>query len=350
MTGLTGSTGSTGPTGETGQTGPTGNFNGIIHESLVPSLPGQSIVTENNRQYIVNNNQGYNLGSQTNWFNTLYAVDIVMSGNIVNMKNGVTQNGDVTPGIFSFEGTVESEETLLDLTTVSKGSVYILNGYGYVAKMDISGLINSLEEGWINIGEIRGPQGIRGLQGYTGEIGPTGETGQTGETGATGMTGPTGMSSDVTGPTGWTGTTGTTGPTGMSSDVTGPTGWTGPLGPVGPQGIQGFTGAQGIQGIQGLQGVQGERGVAGEAGPQGEQGIQGIQGERGVQGPQGFTHSGSIIYYLGNDSNPPYGWLFCDGSPIDASYNILINMIGNNTPSLTGTTLFDISGRYIIKY
>jgi hypothetical protein len=139
----------------------------------------------------------------------------------------------------------------------------------------------------------------------------------------------------------------------MASDVTGPTGvrgQTGPIGITGEQGIQGIEGPQGLTGIQGPAGPQGERGLEGPDGATGIQGPKGDQGERGQVGPQGISHTGSVIYYLGNDSTPPYGWLYCDGTSIDSTYSTLITMIGNNTPDLSGVTLLDISGRYIVKH
>lgn len=72
---------------------------------------------------------------------------------------------------------------------------------------------------WINVGQIKGPQGERGLQGERGPQGPKGEQGATG-----------------------------------------------PEGPIGPQGVAGI---QGIQGVQGERGPQGEQGVTGPTGPQG---------------------------------------------------------------------------------
>jgi|SRR5690349_10687049 len=75
----------------------------------------------------------------------------------------------------------------------------------------------------------------------------------------------------------------------------------GPQGPAGPQGIQGDQGPQGIQGVkgdkgdvgaqgaQGIQGVKGDKGDTGAAGAQGIQGVQGVKGDTGAQGVKGDT-------------------------------------------------------------
>ena len=73
---------------------------------------------------------------------------------------------------------------------------------------------------WVNVGQIRGPQGPQG------SAGPAGAKGDTGSQGATGPVGPKGDP----------GPQGTTGPAG-------PTGNQGPQGSMGPQGIQGPKGA-----------------------------------------------------------------------------------------------------------
>lgn len=56
--------------------------------------------------------------------------------------------------------------------------------------------------------------------------------------------------------------------------------------------------------------------------------------------------TGSILPYAGNTNNPPYGWLYCDGSSYDiVDYLLLYNAIGNvfggtedtfNVPDLRG--------------
>lgn len=207
--------------------------------------------------------------------------------------------------------------------------------------------------GWVDVGNVRGPQGPQGPQGIVGPQGPQGVVGETGpqgpigpqgdqgivgpqgpqgvagETGATGPQGPQGdqgvegpqgpagvqgVQGDQgpPGPQGDTGITGPQGPPGVQGEtglqgpigpqgdpgITGPqgpigvTGETGPTGPQGPQGDQGITGAQGPPGVDGLHGDQGPMGPQGDpgiTGPQGPQGVQGQQGDPGPMGPQGDT-------------------------------------------------------------
>ena len=82
---------------------------------------------------------------------------------------------------------------------------------------------------WLNIGPLRGPQGIQGIPGATGAQGVPGVNGNDGDQGIQGETGPQG-----------------------------------PQGPVGPQGPQGIQGNQGQQGIQGLTGAAGTPGSIAE--------------------------------------------------------------------------------------
>lgn len=112
----------------------------------------------------------------------------------------------------------------------------------------------------------------------------------------------------------------------------------------------GYPGPTGPRGIIGAKGYTGDTGYTGYTGYTGNTGYTGHTGVTGPIGPQGITHTGSVIYYLGNDPTPPSGWLLCDGLAIDASYTDLINMIGNNTPDLSGVTLVNINGKYIVKY
>lgn len=76
---------------------------------------------------------------------------------------------------------------------------------------------------------------------------------------------------NVRGPQGIQGETGPQGPQG----TIGPIGLTGPQGPEGPQGPAGETGPRGPQGEQGIQGEQGPTGPQGETGPQGVAGTDG---------------------------------------------------------------------------
>ncbi len=141
---------------------------------------------------------------------------------------------------------------------------------------------------WVNVGPIRGPQGVAGAQGpaggtgaqgIPGATGPKGDKGDTGEQGPQGLQGETGPQG-ATGPQGLQGETGAQGPQGLQGE-------TGPQGEQGLKGDKGDTGPQGPQGLQGETGAQGLQGVTGAAGAQGPQGVQGVVGPQGVAGPKG---------------------------------------------------------------
>jgi len=103
------------------------------------------------------------------------------------------------------------------------GDGYILNTNGHLYTWSGSA--------WVDVGEIRGPQGLQGPAGPTGPQGIQGATGPQGATGATGPQGPQGA-------------TGATGPQGPQGD-------TGPQGAQGPQGVAGAAGAPGAPGADG---------------------------------------------------------------------------------------------------
>ena len=122
-------------------------------------------------------------------------------------------------------GTVPSCANL-PITGNTSGDLYILDaddsGCSYGAGIAGDGYVWTSTGTWLNIGPLRGPQGIQGVPGQNG-------------------------------------TNGT-------------------------DGTNGVDGGDGSQGPQGIQGPQGNTGDTGAQGPQGEQGEQGIQGNQGVQG------------------------------------------------------------------
>lgn len=219
-------------------------------------------------------------------------------------------------------------------------------GQGYIVEND---LYVWTDDGWLDVGTIKGPKGdmgptgpvgeigIQGIQGIPGEIGPQGipgpqgDMGPQGEMGIQGMQGPPGIEGprgpqgDIgpMGPQGERGPIGPAGAPGTSVTILGsfdnfselerefPTGKPGQsylvgsnlyvwseddskwnnVGEIkGPKGDPGERGIQGPRGEQGQQGPKGEQGPPGIQGPKGEQGLQGetgLQGEQGIQGPVG---------------------------------------------------------------
>ena len=225
-------------------------------------------------------------------------------------------------------------------------------GYGHVYSYVGTDIIT---KGWVDAGDIvgpqgptgpEGPQGIQGIQGEAGPagpqgiIGPTGPQGEQGATGQTGPIGPPGQTATIVGSFGLLKTPANLPPDGLipanwdgtgrpafahqmvqgealiyqPTDVNDPNydylysyvgtsiaaaGWVrvgniqGPQGPQGEQGIQGPKGDTGPQGVTGQQGVQG---------PQGEQGVQGLQGPQGLRGPAGET--AVLIGTFGQQTTP----------------------------------------------
>jgi len=99
---------------------------------------------------------------------------------------------------------------------------------------------------WLNIGPLRGPQGIQGIDGLQGAQGSIGATGATGNDGNDGSDGGEGAKGD--------------------QGEQGPIGPIGPQGAIGPTGLQGPTGPQGSVGGQGIKGDTGSTGATGPAG------------------------------------------------------------------------------------
>ena len=138
---------------------------------------------------------------------------------------------------------------------------------------------------WVDVGPIRGPQGLqgeRGPQGEQGEPGTPGAKGAKGDPGADGADG-------ARGPEGPQGEPGERGPKGDKGDKgdEGPQGAPGPKGDRGEQGLPGQPGTNGVDGLQGPKGDKGDPGPQGEKGDTGARGPQGLQGETGLRGPQG---------------------------------------------------------------
>ena len=187
---------------------------------------------------------------------------------------------------------------------------------------------------WVDVGNVRGPQGSTGPAGPQGSEGPTGPAGPQGSQGPQGDLGPAGPSGPV-GPQGPPGagintqgsvptyddlptqgvkpgdawitedtgelwvwqSTGQNDPgTWLNAgEVVGPPGPTGPAGPQGSQGEPGPTGPTGPAGPQGSQGPTGPQGIQGATGPQGEQGPQGIPGIPQTIQDEGVSLPGRVI-------------------------------------------------------
>ncbi len=129
----------------------------------------------------------------------------------------------------------------------------------------------------IDLGNVRGPQG---LQGETGPEGPQGVQGPKGETGPAGPQGPIGV--------------------------------TGPQGPKGDKGDKGDTGAKGATGPAGAKGATGATGATGPRGPQGPQGPKGPRGRGAARFVVGTSKAG----WTSSDCD-----YLCDGTADQAEIN-----------------------------
>lgn len=96
----------------------------------------------------------------------------------------------------------------------------------------------------------------------------------------------------VRGTDGVQGIPGEQGPDGEQGPV-GPAGPVGPQGPLGPQGLQGPVGPVGPEGPEGPEGPDGPQGPVGPEGPQGPQGDPGLDGEAGIFYPAAYGADGN---------------------------------------------------------
>lgn len=238
---------------------------------------------------------------------------------------------------------------------------------------------------WLDVGEIKGPQGEMGETGPQGERGLQGEIGPQGIQGAQGEVGPTGPEGKM-GPQGLPGADGTsvtilgsfaseeelrrehaTGSPGQSylvgenlyvwsaenddwtnvGQIKGPKGDIGPTGEMGPQGLQGPPGPKGEEGPQGVpgergpQGIQGPKGDTGQEGPMGPQGLQGIPGPLSIPVGYFFTSIESIT--SSSEDVGPMDPIPIDVQVLDTDGNFYHNKTNNSITFLK-------SGTYYINY
>ena len=175
----------------TGPTGPTPNYDiltsdGVLNASIYPYQDNL-----------------LNLGSEEYNFHNIYSNKLNVNGQIIEVIDGSltlppgTQIGGVTIGTILILGTL-SNSSLLPVSA-NIGDAYLIGTSLWV--YNDSNI-------WVELPNVKGPQGNQG---------PTGSTGPTGYTGYTGYTGPRGN----TGPQGRIGDTGPRGPTGIPYQNTG---------------------------------------------------------------------------------------------------------------------------------
>jgi hypothetical protein len=201
--GTSGYTGQTGHTGPTGITGPTGAFGGVVYSDIIPG--GDIYYSYRDSSDVLHNYTYINLGSTGYGFNSIFVKSVYVSGNTIYIGDSATIStnsngsvelpvgstiGGVNAGLITIKGSYSTTTQLP--SDASKNDGYIVSYNLWVATRDNPGSATLTDASWVDLGEVKGPQGDRGYTGYTGETGPTGQTGNTGNTGNTGQTGPTG--------------------------------------------------------------------------------------------------------------------------------------------------------------
>ena len=129
----------------------------------------------------------YDLGSPTRRWKTIYlapqtldfgdGVTISADDGGISLPSGSTIGG-VNPGTIVIKGALAN-------TSIFPISANVV-GDGYLIQSNLWVWTEGTTNNWINVGEIKGPQGDTGATGLTGNTGPTGNTGSTGSTGPAG--------------------------------------------------------------------------------------------------------------------------------------------------------------------
>ncbi len=171
--------GDNGPTGPTGPTGPQGEI------GITPTFTIGNVTISDDDNYASVTDTGNNLEHILNFI-------FPKGSNGTAGPTGPTGPAGTSVTILGSYDTVENLEA--SHPTGNSGQSYLVGDNLYVWSNE--------NDNWIDVGQIRGPQGVQG------EIGPTGNTGPQG------IQGPQGIEGDI-GPTGPTGATGPTGPAGI---------------------------------------------------------------------------------------------------------------------------------------
>lgn len=250
--GVKGDTGSQGPQGEVGPQGtgitPKGT---VATQSALPSTGN----TKGDFWAVTDTGQGYSWDG-LQWVNT--GITRGAKGDkgdtgATGAKGDTGATGQTGAGV-NPKGTVASADAL-PTSNNTKGDYYVTQDTG--TSYSWSGTA------WVNLGVVRGPQGIQGETGPQGIQGEKGVKGDTGSTGPQGPQGDIGPGVEIMGKLNSTSELPSTGQLGQGYLIDGDFwGWTGsayenlgriqgPVGPTGPQGDVGPTGAQGTKGDKG---------------------------------------------------------------------------------------------------
>jgi len=269
-TGETGPQGDTGPKGDIGDTGPAGEQGpqgetGPQGRGITPkgSVASEDSLPSGGNEVgdfwsVTDTGEGFSWGGDS-WINT----GITRGPEGEKGDTGETgpqgpkgDEGDAGAGVLP-KGTVPTSSELPSDSN-AKGDYFVTEDTGTGYSWD--------GDSWVNMGVVRGPQGVEGPQGIQGEQGPQGPKGDTGPTGEQGPQGDIGPGVKILGKLDNSSQLPTEGELGNGYLIDGDFwGWTGssydnlgriqgPVGPVGPKGDTGPSGEQGVKGDKGEQG------------------------------------------------------------------------------------------------
>ena len=193
----------------------------------------------------------------------------------------------------------------------TSGDLYVLDsddaGCSYGAGTAGDGYVWTSGNTWLNIGPLRGPQGIQGVQGLQGIQGIKGDQGDQGPQGVQGLQGEQGLQGD--------------------------------------QGAAGTNGTNGEQGIQGIQGIQGQPGQNGSNGPQGETGATGQTGATGPQGPIGLTGPPGAVESV----NAGTGITVTPNTTGNVTVSLTSSVVSQTTGSISPSFVASVSGAAYVR-
>ena len=291
-TGTSGTSGLTGTSGTSGLTGTSGT-SGLTGTSGTSGLTGTS------------GTSGINGTSGTSGFNGTNGTSGSSGTSGLTGTSGTSgAKGDPGESLtalgveLNYSSMTQSHGTSYSVVPPNNLDAYILQDTSHFWIYNPSSLASN-SEGWVDMGELQGPQGIQGNNGTSGTSGLTGTSGTSGINGTSGTSGINGTSgtSGLTGTSGTSGLTGTSGTSGLTgtSGTSGLTGTSGTSGLTGTSGTSGLTGTAGTSGrtgtsgTSGLTGTSGTSGLAGTSGTSGSTGTAGTSGRTGTSGTSGLT-------------------------------------------------------------
>jgi hypothetical protein len=304
LTGTSGTSGLTGTSGTSGLTGTSGTsgLTGTNGTSGLTGTSGTSGLTGTNGTSGLTGTSGTSGLTGTNGTSGLTGT----SGTSGLTGTSGTSGAKGDPGEsltalgveLNYSSMTQSHGTSYSIVPPNNLDAYILQDTSHFWIYNPSSIASN-SEGWVDMGELQGPQGLPGTNGTSGTSGLTGTSGTSGVNGLTGTSGTSGFNgtsgtsgvNGTSGTSGLTGTNGTSGLTGTSgtSGLTGTSGTSGLTGTSGTSGLTGTSGTSGLTGTSGTSGLTGTSGTSGTTGTSGRNGTNGTSGLTGTSGTSGFT-------------------------------------------------------------